>query len=94
MNTYGVACITYSVDPSQAVRKGAKTTFVYATTDFNDKHIASIEAANLINHGVARPEVAEDEVLIFSYSKDKFRVLKLSSIKHVTSLAAEMKKAG
>lgn len=90
MEKHGVAYITYA--PETPI-SGRKTTFVVGTTEFEDKHIARVEAQNTALYGSPRPEVAEGEVLIFSYSKDKFRTLPLESIKHVTSLNAELKKA-
>lgn len=91
MNQYGVAYITYV--PELPLANGRKTTFVVGTTEFNDKHIQSVMDFNKRTYGFSTPEVKEGEVLIFSYSKDKFRTLKLSSIKTVTSLNAEMKKS-
>jgi len=90
MTKYGVSFITYT---PETVINGRKSTFVVGTTDFNDKHIARIEAKNKATYGSPRPEVGEGEVLIFSYSKDKFRTLSLESIKQVTSLNAELKKS-
>jgi hypothetical protein len=89
MQKYGVAFITYA--PETPIN-GRKTTFVVGTTDFDDKHIARIEADNTRKYGEPRPEVAEGEVLIFSYSKDKFRTINLDSIKRVTSMNVEINK--
>lgn len=93
MDTHGVAYITYTSDYVADKKTAPKNTFVVGTLEFDDKHIARVEAENIKVHGSPRPEVGEGEVLIFSYSKDKFRTLKLDSIKFVTSLSAEMKKA-
>lgn len=90
MAKHGVAYITYA--PQNPVN-GRKTTFVVGTTEFDDKHIARVEAQNVADYGSPRPEVAEGEVLIFSYSKNKFRTINLDSIKRVTSMNAELKKA-
>lgn len=89
MDKFGVACITYTALGSD----NRKFTFVYGTTDFSDKHIKDIEWKNIEIFGSPRPEVNEGEVLIFSYSKNRFRKLPLKSIKRVTSLAEELNKA-
>lgn len=90
MAKHGVAYITYA--PQNPVN-GRKTTFVVGTTEFDDKHIARVEAQNTKTFGSPRPDVAEGEVLIFSYSKDKFRTIKLDTVKRVTGLNVELRKA-
>lgn len=88
MAKLGVAYITHKLSPSLQKETGASrtTTFVVGTTDFDDPYIRKIEAENVKVYGSPRIEVEEDEVLIFSYSKNKFRKLKLDSVLKVTSL--------
>lgn len=87
MSKFGVAYITHKLSPSLQKDAGNRTTtFVVGTTDFDDKYIKKIMEENTKTYGSPTIDVADDEVLIFSYSKNKFRKLKLSTITKVTSL--------
>lgn len=87
MAQFGVAYIYYTQKP------GVKQqSYVVATTDFSDKYIQQKMKENEVEFGTALPEAKPDEVVVFSYSKDKFRKLPLHSIKRVTSLESELRK--
>lgn len=86
MDTHNVAYINYTSTTG-------KRSFVVGTLDFDTPHIKKIEAANTEKFGSPRPKAKEGEVLIFSYSKDKFRCLPVDSIISVNSLAQELRKA-
>jgi hypothetical protein len=79
MDTYNVAFIYYKT-------LEGKTTFVVGTTDFDDPYIQGKKQENITKFGSPYPPVDSNQVLIFSYSKDKFRVLNLRSIINIASM--------
>lgn len=87
MASYGVAYVYYTQN-----RGTKQQSYVVGTTDFSDKYIQAKMKENEVLYGKPTPDLEPGEVLIFSYSKDKFRKLPLAAIKRVTALAVELKK--
>lgn len=78
---------------------GHGTTYLVGTTDLDNAYIANKHASGKAGIPAGVPlEVAsakaqsEDSVLVFSWTNDKFRILKASDVKRMSPLSAELKR--
>lgn len=77
---------------------GQGTTYLVGTTDFDNKYIQAKHAAGKSGIRADLPleaahdqAVFEDCILVFSWTNDKFRIVKAKDVRRMSPLAAELK---
>lgn len=80
-------------------RTGKGTTYLVGTTDFDNKYIqakhatgkAGITAHVPLEH-LQEQAAKQDNVLVFSWTNDKFRILSAKEVRRMSPLSAELKR--
>ncbi|AUG85267.1 hypothetical protein KNV09_gp064 [Vibrio phage Athena] len=77
---------------------GKGTTYLVGTTDFDNKYIQAKHASgkagltpNVCLSALQGQALMQDNVIVFSWTNDKFRILSAKDVRRMSPLAAELR---